>query len=625
MCGIVGFYNSSQSSVNLQVLQAMAKSMKYRGPDDEGYYLRGPVGLGHVRLSILDLSPLGRQPMKSRNKDCYLILNGEIYNFLELKKELSEEGYTFESRTDTEVLLYALEAWGISTTLQKVNGMFAFAYWMEEEGKLILARDRLGKKPIYYYQKGGHFVFGSELKSILEYPYVEKEIDTEALIQYFAYSYVPNPYSIVKHARKLSPACYLEYCEGNVTLNRYWDPYFSRKTVVSSNISEEEVMDQLSQLLKSSIHYRLISDVPLGVFLSGGIDSTAVTALLMEHSNKKIKTFSIGFQESEFNEAPVAKRVASYLGTEHHEYYLKPSEVLSSVEEIMAGFDEPFGDSSLVPTYFVSKKCREEITVALGGDGGDELFGGYIKYRQIQQARTIASWMPDGVRKMLFAAISKLPHDTLRKGARGLMCDDDEGLLQYLSMAWKEKELGQLIHGMTAPFSNESFAGLARGMRCEELIDAMMRIDLQSYLPDDILTKVDRTSMFNSLEVRAPLLDYRIVEFVIALPMHLKIRGKNQKYLLKKLLAKYIPMDEILHRKKMGFCLPINQWFHGDLRYLLDSYLSEESIKKVGFFNYPVIKKIVSEHLQGGFDHSRKLFTLLGYQIWHDRYVQKLL
>lgn len=625
MCGIVGFYSPSSSPVSLGVLQAMAQSMKYRGPDDEGYYLKGPVGLGHVRLSILDLSPLGRQPMKSRNKDCYLILNGEIYNFLELKKELSDEGYTFESRTDTEVLLYALEAWGILRTLQRINGMFAFAYWMEKEGKLILARDRLGKKPIYYYQKGGHFVFGSELKSILKYPDVKKEIDTEALIQYFAYSYVPSPYSIVKPVRKLSPAHYLEYREGNITLNRYWDPFCSQKTVMASKVDEEEAMDQLSQLLKSSIQYRLLSDVPLGVFLSGGIDSTTVTALLMEHSNKKIKTFSIGFQESEFNEAPVAKKVASYLGTEHHEYYLKPSEALSSVEEIMASFDEPFGDSSLVPTYFVSKKCREQITVALGGDGGDELFGGYIKYRQIQQARTIASWMPDGVRKVLFAAIARLPHDTLRKGARGLMYEDDEGLLQYLSMAWKEKELSQLIPSLTGPFSNENFSGLGKGLRCEELIDAMMRIDLQSYLPDDILTKVDRTSMFNSLEVRAPLLDYRIVEFVITLPLHLKIRGKNQKYLFKKLLAKYIPMDEILHRKKMGFSLPIPQWFREDLRYLLDAYLSEGSIKKVGFFHYPVIQKMVREHLRGVFDHSRKLFTLLGYQIWHDRYIQKLL
>lgn len=604
----------------------MARSMKYRGPDDEGYHLKGPIGLGHVRLSILDLSEKGRQPMKSRNKDCYLTLNGEIYNFLELKEELSHAGYQFETKTDTEVLLYSLEAWGIEKTLEKVNGMFAFGYWIEKEGKLILARDRLGKKPLYYYQRGGHFVFGSELKSILKYPYTENDIDTEALTQYFAYSYVPNPYSILKHARKLSPAHYLEYCEGNITLNHYWDPYLNQKVKVSfSDIAEEEAIDRLSQLLTSSIRYRLISDVPLGVFLSGGIDSTAVTALLAEHSSRKIKTFSIGFQESEFNEAPLAKEVAAHFGTEHHEFYLKSSEVLSSVEEIMAGFDEPFGDSSLVPTYFVSKKCREEITVALGGDGGDELFGGYVKYRQIQQARTIASWMPDAVRKGFFAALSKLPHDTIRKGACGLMYDDDEGLLQYLSMSWKQKELGHLLHSVTLPFYNEHFSGLTNKMSAEELVSAMMRIDLQTYLPDDILTKVDRTSMFNSLEVRAPLLDYRIVEFVAGLPMHFKIRGKTQKYLFKKLLEKYISMDRILHRKKMGFCLPIKQWFREDLKYLLESYLSEESIKKVGFFKYPVIERIVKEHLEGTFDHSRKLFTLLGYQIWHDRYIQKLL
>ena len=378
-------------------------------------------------------------------------------------------------------------------------------------------------------------------------------------------------------------------------------------------------------MLRTSIQSRLMSDVPLGIFLSGGIDSTAITALLAEQSAKPIKTFSIGFSESVFNEAPVAKQVASFFHTEHNEYYLKAPEVYGKVEEIIAGFDEPFGDSSLVPTYFVSQKSREQIKVAMGGDGGDELFGGYIKYGQIQQAKQIGMWMPASVRKRIFSALSKWPNDYIRKASRGMAYTDDKDLLDYLSMAWKKSELKNLMGRSADSCLKPFFTNLNDPMNYKDLVHLMMYADLQTYLPDDILTKVDRTSMFNSLEVRAPLLDYRLVEFVTSLPLSLKIRNKNQKYFFKNMLKNYIPLHAILNRKKMGFSLPIADWFRNELRYLLASYLSRKSIKKVELFDPDLVQNLIQEHSSGIFNHSRKLFTLLAYQIWHDRYIQKLL
>lgn len=620
MCGLVGFYNNSKESINLKTLQKMARTMTYRGPDEEGYYLNRNCGLGHVRLRILDLSSKGRQPMKSGSSNRYLLLNGEIYNYLELKKILSNLGYEFSSKTDTEVLLYALEEWGLEKTLSKINGMFAFVYWMEEEKRLFLVRDRLGKKPLYYYHKGPHFVFGSELKSILQYPFIKKEIDPEALNHYFAFNCVPGSYAILKNTKKLPPAHYLEFSQGKVSLKKYW----SVQTIQDPNFQDHEtkVVDKLSQLLNDSIQSRLASDVPLGVFLSGGIDSTIITALLTGHSKKPVKTFSIGFPEMDFNEAPIAREVASFFKTDHHEYTLKASEILPDIEKIIGGFDEPFGDSSLLPTYYLSKKAKEEITVALGGDGGDELFGGYRKYRQIVQAKKVGSLLPYSLRKIIFSNLSKIPHGTLRNRSQGLLYENNRELLQYLSMTWKGYELKKLMKENGFPFSVTFFENITEKMSRDDLVRTMMHVDLTTYLPDDILTKIDRTSMLNSLEVRSPLLDYRLVEFASSLPLKFKILGSKQKYLLKSLLKRHIPFEKLLNRKKMGFCLPMALWFRGELKYLLEKYLSKNSIQRTGFFDFCIVEKMVKEHLYGRFDHSNKLFGLLAYQIWFNRYIE---
>lgn len=597
MCGIVGFHNSSQEEVGLDCLQAMAHTIRYRGPDDEGYYLNGRIGLGHVRLSILDLSPKGKQPMKSRYSNRTIVFNGEIYNYLELRQELVQKGYAFSTQTDTEVLLYALEAWGIDKTLQKINGMYAFAYWIEEEDKLILVRDRLGKKPLYYYHRGAHLVFASELKALLKYPFVSKEVDPAALYQYFLYHYVPSPSSIVKCVQKLLPGHYLEYSKAKATLQCYWQLPNGHESNHLSSRDLENSLGELSALLKSSVQYRLISDVPLGIFLSGGIDSSVITALAIENSGQPLRTFSVGFRESNFDESPIAKKVASHFGTRHNEYYLQASDILPNIEDIIGGLDEPLGDSSFIPTYYVSKMAKQQITVALEGDGGDELFGGYSKYRRLHQLQKIKMFLPKNFRKQI---------------------------LRFFSVATKKRKLGGLMKGLNSEVPFSRLDELYKKVEDRHLADAMMHIDLQTYLPDDILTKVDRASMANALEVRAPLLDYRIVEYVSQLPIQFKIAGGIQKILFKRLLKKYIP-DHITNRKKMGFCLPIDLWLRRDLKFLLEKYLSPQAIRRVGFFKDEKITQIVQEHVRGVFDHSKELFTVLAYQIWHDRYIERLI
>ncbi len=622
MCGICGFLN--KKVLPSEILWEMSNTLSHRGPDDKGIYINQissstttyQIGLGNRRLSIIDLTESGHQPMCNERGDIGIVFNGEIYNFQELREELQRKGHRFKGKSDTEVILHSYEQWG-KECLQKFNGMFAFAIWDEKKRMFFIARDRVGIKPLYYYFKDGNFAFASELKSLLKYPLFEKELNKKSLYYYLLFQYVPTPYSIFENTWKLPPGHYLILREGKkIELKKYWDVLEKRRKIEKKSM--QEYIEEWEELLKSSVKYRLISDVPLGAFLSGGTDSSLIVAFMTQLTDK-VETFTIGFDEKRYNEAPYAKRVATYLGTKHHELYFKEEEIFPLIRELSKYYDEPFADSSSLPTYLVSRLARENgVKVVLSGDGGDELFCGYNRYVWMNRTYNLL-FLPTMIRKGFSPLVGKLPYLKLRRISQILQYK--EPLQMYLSIIdmWSEKELEKLLGGNYS-YEELQFFKVYEKIQHLPLLEKLPLLDFHTYLPEDILTKVDRASMAVSLEVRVPLLDYRVIEFVYSLPLDLRYRRGIRKYLLKKLLYKYLPA-KLFRRPKQGFGIPLDEWLRGGVKPYLEEYLNTERIKREGMFNHQFVEELVKKHLSGRYNYQYPLWTLLQFQLWKEKYL----
>ncbi len=640
MCGIAGFLtnnisNSELEELTQQHLVSMGNAIAHRGPDAKGEYLDSYVGLCHRRLSILDLTVAGNQPMFSNDGNVVIVFNGEIYNFLNIREQLEQEGVLFNSHTDTEVIIKLYEKEGIDC-LAKLNGMFAFALWDKTKQQLFIARDRLGKKPLYYYQDDitGQFAFGSEIKAILALPNIQKDIRMDAVYDFFAYQYIPDPKSIFKQIHKLPPAHYLTIDLSSqsdntsipVKLVEYWKLSFAQQT----ELSEKESIDKLRDLIKQTTKRRMISDVPLGAFLSGGVDSSGIVATMAGLTDKPVKTCTIAFDNERFNEAKFAKEVAQQYKTEHHELMVHQN-VASTLEHVVSFFDEPFADPSLVPTFFVSELARKKVTVAIAGDGGDELFAGYEKYTNDYVENKLREKFPKSVRTHVFP---KLAQFCGRFNINA--CKRAKNLLTSLSVS---PEMGFYI--TNSFITDEQWHDLSLGTTKESLgnyhpssytlqkyqeadgkdhLSKILYTDMKTYLTGDILVKVDRMSMANSLEVRAPILDKEVVEYAATLPSSLKFRDKEKKYALKEAFKPYLS-DDILYRKKMGFSVPLAQWLRVELKDVAQRYLIDD-VKGLGtIFDVNKVESMWDEHQSNKHDHSTLLWSMLMFEMWWQRYM----
>ena len=627
MCGICGKINiNNREVVDARLIHKMTEVLKHRGPDDEGIYINGNVGIGHRRLSIIDLSKDARQPMSNEDKSIWIVCNGEIYNFQELRKVLEKKGHIFCSRSDTEVIIHLYEELG-TDCVEKLRGMFAFCIWDEKRKRLFLARDRIGQKPLNYAIKNGNIIFASEIKSILQDPEISREVDINALDSYLTYQYVPAPETMFSGINKLPPAHSLVWENGKIKIERYWNLNFQNKI----NMAEDEFCQRILDLLTEATKIRLVSDVPLGVFLSGGIDSSAIVGLTSKLSSRPVKTFSIGFEEHTFNELKYARKIAKIFATDHHEYIVKP-EALDILPKIIWHFNEPFADSSCIPTYYLSKMTRQEVTVALNGDGGDETFAGYERY-VANKIANIYYLMPQSIRKNLVSFITAvLPESTRRNDfikrfkkfakandssrerryARWMSIFDDD----LKSNLYSEK-LKNRLKGID---SWNYLLDVYRQSDANNFIDATLFVDTMTYLPGDLLVKIDISSMANSLEARSPFLDHKLMEFAASIPSNLKLKGWTTKYLLKKALTNVLPKD-ILNRRKAGFGVPIGTWFRQELKdYAYDILLSEKSLKR-GYFKKDAIKRILDEHTKGKIDQGARIWSLINFELWHQMFI----
>ena len=641
MCGIAGFWQTKrQAEIPAEILLRMGNALKHRGPDDSGVFYDDSTGVGlvHRRLSILDLSPAGHQPMASHSERYLIIFNGEVYNFDEIRKELGT-GHAWRGHSDTEVMLEAFERWGVEASVQRFVGMFAFALWDHSERKLFLVRDRLGIKPLYYGWVEGQFVFASELKAIRQYPGFQAQIDRNVLALYMRHNYVPAPHCIYQGISKLNAGCILALSgpQEQPVVKQYWSATEVAKEGLRSPADgpEKEIIGQLERKLAEAVKLRMISDVPLGAFLSGGIDSSTVVALMQSQSARPVKTFTIGFHEDAYNEANHAKAIAAHLGTDHTELYVTPQEALNVVPLLPAMYDEPFADVSQVPTYLVSKLARQSVTVSLSGDGGDELFGGYGRYflmkrvwnsmrpfpKPLRQAvaRMIASVRPETIDKMYKVASPLVPRnkrafpmgDKAHKLAGVLGAESQERIYMHALTHWENP--AAVVNGAHEPETVRRFVQEAQWLPSME--EAMMLTDTVHYLPDDILTKVDRASMAVSLEARVPILDHRVVEFAWRLPMRFKIRDGKGKWALRQVLYKYVPAA-MIERPKMGFGVPIDSWLRRELRDWAEDLLSVESLERHGLFNIEAIRTKWQEHTSGSRNWQYLLWDVLVFQDW---------
>lgn len=653
MCGVAGIWapGSGIGGVELHdIARRMSESLAYRGPDDSGIWVQESAGLafGHRRLSILDLSAEGHQPMASPGLRYVISYNGEVYNSAELRRELEPAGFRFRGHSDTEVMLAAFEAWGVEEALHRFIGMFAFALWDRERRELHLVRDRLGIKPLYYGWVNGRLLFGSELKALRSCPGFDVPIHRGALALYLRYNYVPAPYSIYRGVHKLPPGQLLTITEEQVArrvstedLAKGARTYWSARQVATEGInsrftgSDSEAAETLENLLRDSVALRMMADVPLGAFLSGGVDSSTVVALMQAQSPRPIRTFSIGFHEDKYNEAGHAARVARHLGTDHTELYVTAGEAQAVIPSLPQMFDEPFADSSQIPTFLVSRLARNAVTVSLSGDGGDELFAGYDRY-----FRTLAIWgkvgrLPAAGRRALAAALKRSPDgllkffalmagtttragtlspDRMRKLGGMVSSPTAEALYRELLSHWREPS--SAVIGAEEP---DHFLARPTDWRVsEQLVDNMCLADLSSYLPDDILTKVDRASMAVSLEARVPILDHRVVEFASRLPLRMKIRDGQSKWLLRQVLYRHVPR-ELIDRPKMGFGVPIDEWLRGPLRDWAEALLSEERLRREGFLDPGPIRAKWREHLSGQRRWHYHLWDVLMFQAWWEQ------
>jgi asparagine synthase (glutamine-hydrolysing) len=646
MCGITGFWDISKNADEASLRQTIARMMepiRHRGPDDSGEWtnVRCGMTLGFRRLSIVDLSPTGHQPMLSADERYVIIFNGEVYNFNQLRIELAGLGHTFRGHSDTEVMLASICQWGIQAAVRRFNGMFAFALWDCHEHQLTLVRDRFGIKPLYYGWSGNVFLFGSELKALKVHPAFHAEIDRDALALYLRHNCIPTPYTIYTGFRKLLPGTILTLT-GNNKAGEYPEPvpYWSARQVVESGVahpfegSDQDAVGELDTLLRESIRERMIADVPLGAFLSGGIDSSAVVALMQAQSSRPIQTFTIGFHESGYDEARYAKEVARHLGTDHTELYVTPQEALAVIPRLPTLFDEPFSDSSQIPTFLISELARQHVTVSLSGDGGDELFGGYNRYSWASKIWKATGWVPGAFRNLGSAILRRMPPvawdgllsnqlipprwrvsepgEKMRKITEILSASSPEAI--YLDLASHWKDPSKVVRGATEPPTlvtrRDAWAKLP------DFTSWMMYMDLVTYLPDDILVKLDRASMGISLESRVPYLDdHRVVEFAWRLPLQMKIRNGQGKWLLRQVLYRYVP-NWMVERPKKGFGVPIDAWLKGPLRGWAEALLDGQRLKDESFFNPEPIHQKWQEHLAGKHNWQYHLWDILMFQSW---------
>lgn len=628
MCGIAGFLNTArtQGTEELHAIAArMSGTLRHRGPDDFGVWTdaeRG-VALGHCRLSIIDLSPAGHQPMASRRGRFQLVYNGEIYNHAALRAELEPRGHKFTGHSDTEVMLAAILEWGLTDAVRRFIGMFAFALWDGREQTLTLARDRLGIKPLYYGRFGSTVLFGSELKALKSHPAFRTEIDRDALALFMQHNYIPAPHSIYQHVFKLPPGTLLTLRATDQSLPRPV-PYWSLRDVVEHGKanpftgSEIDAADELEKLLSDAVRLRMIADVPLGAFLSGGIDSSLVVALMQRHSTRPMKTFTIGFEEPSYNEAPFGKAVAEHLRTDHTEQYVSPREAMEVIPRLPELWDEPFADSSQIPTLLVSQLARRHVTVSLSGDGGDELFGGYQRYVHIDNLWRQLNRLPPPLRRVAAQVIepcqSLIPSSLAAKIQRRIdrLKITHPGRMYFLhNIHWPEPE--RIVIGGRAvptPASQPEWWPSVLSYR-----EQWLYADTLTYLPDDILVKVDRASMAVGLEARVPLLDHRVVEFAWRLPLEWKIHGQTGKWLLRNVLERHVP-PQLFERPKTGFGVPIDSWLRGPLRAWAEDLLDERRLRAEGYFHPEPIRQKWQAHLAGRENWHYHLWDILMFQAW---------
>jgi asparagine synthase (glutamine-hydrolysing) len=645
MCGLTGFLRSGQCRENseLELARLMAREIAHRGPDDSGVWLDADAGiaLAHRRLSILDLSPAGHQPMFSPSGRYVIAFNGEIYNHIHLRETLQKNAYcvAWRGHSDTETLLAGFDAWGISATVEMSIGMFAFAVWDKLTHTLTLGRDRLGEKPLYYGWQGGFFLFGSELKAIRAHPAFRGGVDSNALALLLRHNYIPAPFSIYQNISKLQPGCLL-----SVSLSQRKpriEPFWSCKQAVEAGLanpcggSESEGVTALEGLLMDGIGKQMEADVPLGAFLSGGVDSSTVVALMQAQSQRSVETFTIGFHEIGYNEADHAHAVAAHIGTEHTELYINPEQAIAVIPRLPYLYDEPFADSSQIPTFLVSELARRHVTVCLSGDGGDELFGGYNRYFWATNIWRRVGWLPLPMRAALAGALTALPPSAWNGMLKKLFC--------FLPAGWRYANPGDKLHKLAEVLAvrspEEIYLGLvshwkrptevvcgalepltvltdpAQWANLPDFEQRMMYLDQMTYLPDDILTKVDRAAMGVSLETRVPMLDHRVVEFAWSLPLSMKIRLGQGKWLLRQVLYRHVPR-ELIERPKMGFGIPLDVWLRGPLKVWAEALLGEARMKREGYFNPAPIRQKWAEHLAGRRNWSYYLWNVLMFQAW---------
>lgn len=639
MCGIAG-YISSKSYDHSNVLKNMGNAINHRGPDATGIWFDEDKGIAfcHKRLSILDLSEAGAQPMFSTNGRYVMVFNGEIYNYLEIRDELDkiDNTYVWVGHSDTEVILRGIEIWGLDLTLTKMIGMFAIALWDRQHSTLYLVRDRLGEKPLYYGWQGETLIFGSELKAFHEHPAFNKEINEESVALFFKYNYVPAGTSIYKGIKKLKPGYYarMSLQTKEIEYREYW----SLENHVSTQYegSEHDAINDLETLLKQTISRQMISDVPLGAFLSGGVDSSTIVALMQAQSSRAIRTFSIGFNKEGFDEAVYAKKVAEHLGTQHIEMYVSEQDALNVIPHLADIYDEPFSDSSQIPTYLVAKLAKTDVTVSLSGDAGDELFAGYNRYLLAESVWKKMSKIPIGFRKgigqylqninakkldSIYSATHRIVptkyrvtnfSDKVHKLAHRLAVASPERFYDSLISHWDPKQI------MSGAINNNINQSLNTQLDIS-FIEKMMLTDSQNYLPDDILVKVDRAAMANSLETRVPFLDHKIVEFAWGLPMPMKIKDGTSKWILREVLYKYVP-KQLIERPKMGFAVPLDEWLRGTLKDWACDLLSAPNLDKHQLLNKQEVQRKLNEHISGKRNWQYQLWDILMFQCWYNKY-----
>ncbi len=648
MCGICGFIDTSLGQAGpalIAQVTAMAEAIRNRGPDDGGAWAQAEAGvaLGHRRLSIIDLSPMGHQPMLSHDGRWVMVFNGEVYNFAELRALLEKEAgdIAWRGHSDSEIILEGFSRWGVGATARLMNGMFAIALWDQGERRLYLLRDRIGKKPLYYGWMGGVFIFGSELKALAAHPAFRGRVDRDALALFLRHNYVPGPHCIYEGVRKLDPGCWLMIDPARVgglsAPKAYWSAREMAREGVANPLTSDpvEAARLLEELLLDAVKIRMVADVPLGAFLSGGLDSSLIVACMQAQSSRPVKTFSIGFPEAAYDEAPHARAVAAHLGSEHTEMYVTWQEAMDVVPGLAAMYDEPFADSSQIPTHLVSQIARRQVTVALSGDAGDELFGGYDRYFLAERIWRGAGLLPAGLKALgariitsappqawdrIFTRWSWLlprgkawrnPGERVHELADVLQASSAEDFYRRMVSHWKKP--AALVPGSSEPPTALTDPG--RWARLDDFRERMMLLDLISYLPDDILVKVDRASMAVALEARAPLLDHRVVELAWRLPLSLKMRGQEGKWLLRQVLYKYVP-KALLERPKMGFGVPIEGWLRGPMRDWAEALLDEGRLRREGFLDPGPIRKAWAEHQSGQRAMHYYLWDVLMFQLW---------